>query len=85
MIRERLRRLLVRDFVTDAIADPRVRRALADEFAGELRARMVCCHAFEKGDGNPSRSELMGHSQCYWGEDAARLIEGLGHGTWVQA
>lgn len=83
MIRKRIRRFLVRDFVHDAVADPRVRRAIADEFAAELRHRMVCCYAYERNSPNPTRAELVGHSGCYWGEDAARVIEELGSNVWV--
>ncbi len=75
-IRERLRHWLVRDFVTDAVSDVRVRRIILAEAAYRIRAELVCCHVYARhANAGTWDEDEHGHSICYWGEAGALLCE----------
>ncbi len=79
-LRAWLRRLLVRNFVLDAVNDVRVRRIILDEAAYRIRAELVCCYVYERhADAGTYVEEEHHHALCYWGEASARLAEDTVH------
>lgn len=47
--------------------------------AREIREEMVCCDIYEKRGQNQVTAEEINegpHNTCYWGELAARILEG---------